>query len=407
MNIGIIGGGPAGCALAYFLKREKHHNITIYEREQVVGGCCQTRFFDSIPYEFGPQILFTDKEWIKEFFSRWLKNKLPRGGEYYYLCSIDGELDNMHNFPITPENILKLPAAEKIIYELYQVDPCKPDYGNLEDYCISRVGKTLYETYLKNYNRKAWCRDPRDIDCDWVAFRPLALAEKRGRFGNQWAGHPGNYNPLWEDLAKDAKIVNGNVTVDADFNFYSENCKIIDDIVFSTISLNDELEFIDTCKIYVVLKSEKTLFSSCFNTFPNNFNFVRAFEYRLQYEVESEYTLIDFAFPTQGEIQIDDYIREVKGFCKDKFGLDCVEIWADYRKRIYPVASKKNMVLYTDTLNSIKHKPVIPLGRAGFHAYISKDTCIRMAREIADGLDELLNPNTKIEKLKKIRLDMH
>lgn len=407
MNIGIIGGGPAGCALAYFLKENGYRNITIYEKEDVVGGCCRTRFFDSIPYEFGPQILFTNEGWIKDFFSRWLNNKLPAKGRYFYLCSIDGELENMHDFPVTPKNVLKLPDAEKIIYELYQVDPDTPNYANFEDYCISRVGKTLYETYFKNYNLKAWCRDPKEMDCDWVKFRPLTLSESKGRFEDQWEGHPGNYNPLWDSLVEDVNYVNGNVTVDDDFNFFYNEAKINEDIIFSTISLNDDLEFIDTCKIYAALKSEKPLFQSCFNTFPNNHNFVRAFEYRHQYEVESEYTLIDFAFPTQGKPRTDDYIKEVRSFCKGKFGLDSTEIWVDYRKKIYPVSSKKNKALYTNTINLIKHKPVIPLGRAGLHAYISKDTCIRMARDIADGIDELLNPNTKIEKLQTIRLNMH
>jgi len=48
MRVAIIGGGPAGCAAAYFLRKKGITDITFYERT-TVGGCAYTKFYDNIP----------------------------------------------------------------------------------------------------------------------------------------------------------------------------------------------------------------------------------------------------------------------------------------------------------------------------------------------------------------------
>ena len=137
MKVIILGGGPAGCAAAYLLKNKGITDIDLVEKDKI-GGCAYTRFYDSIPYEFGPQVLYTDEPEIQEIFERFVKNKKPptEDGHYHPKLSVDGKIDNPQDFPSTTSNVLKLDNPLKAIYELYNLNLEKPDFSNFENYML-------------------------------------------------------------------------------------------------------------------------------------------------------------------------------------------------------------------------------------------------------------------------------
>lgn len=79
----------------------------------------------------------------------------------------------------------------------------------------------------------------------------------------------------------------------------------------------------------------------------------------------------------------------------------------DNREKIYPLATRKNIDYFKHLLDDSAGKNIIPLGRAGMHAYVSKDTCVRMGMELADYLDELMNPGKKVQRLASMRKNLH
>jgi phytoene dehydrogenase-like protein len=52
-KIAIIGAGASGLAAAYFLKKKGYSHITLFEKSDRVGGCCQTAVWEGRPYELG------------------------------------------------------------------------------------------------------------------------------------------------------------------------------------------------------------------------------------------------------------------------------------------------------------------------------------------------------------------
>ena len=69
MHIGIVGGGPCGTYLAYQLSKVGNHKVTLYEREDDIGGCwgvqrTQTGLFT----EHAPRVMFDNYLNTKEFF---------------------------------------------------------------------------------------------------------------------------------------------------------------------------------------------------------------------------------------------------------------------------------------------------------------------------------------------------
>jgi len=76
MKVVILGGGPAGCAAAHQLALKGVNDVTIVERE-ALGGCCRTQFYEGIPYEFGPQVMYTDEDRLRQVFESFLTQNTP------------------------------------------------------------------------------------------------------------------------------------------------------------------------------------------------------------------------------------------------------------------------------------------------------------------------------------------
>lgn len=406
----ILGAGPAGCATAYFLKAKGLDDITVVER-RAIGGCSRTRTYHDIPYEFGPQVMYTDEARLRAVFETFLRLTPPptADGRYRPALSIDGNLDeaSIHSFPVTFANILRLPNAAEVIEELYNVNLEKPDYSSFEAYVISRIGPTLYRLYVEGYNTKQWRIHPRDMDAEWARFRPFTLrGDDAGMFKHDWQGHPGNYNPIWEGMLKGVKVVKGEARLSDDYETVTVDGSIVTaDLIVSTLPLADALDFVSACLVYVGIRSASTLMPSYATSFPNNYEFVRVMEYRQQYAVDSDYTLLDFQFPWIGTCPTDEFIAQAKWFVREKLGREVAELWVDNRERIYPVSTKANLDLVERQLQRASRSAVVPLGRCGVHAYVSKDTCIRMAIILAERLDDVLSgdPDRKLHVLRLFR----
>ncbi len=57
----IIGGGFAGCCAAHHLK-DKGFDITMVEKESVLGGGCRTFEYAGHPFTYGPRHFITKDE---------------------------------------------------------------------------------------------------------------------------------------------------------------------------------------------------------------------------------------------------------------------------------------------------------------------------------------------------------
>ena len=250
MKILILGAGPAGCACAYMLNQLGYDNITIVENN-LIGGCAHTRIYNNIPYEFGPQIMYTDEKRLQNIFEKFLIQHAPKtyDNEYHPALLVDGTLENVHDFPITISNVLKQEDPVKIIEELYHVNLDKPDFSNFENYMISRIGNSLYEKYVKNYNIKQWKIHPSKMDAEWAKFRNLTLRKSPDMFKGKWQGHPGDYNPMWDGMLKNVNIKKGHAYVNDNYDqVLIDGSNVINeyDLILNTLLLNSKLDYIST-----------------------------------------------------------------------------------------------------------------------------------------------------------------
>ncbi|MCX4353003.1 MAG: FAD-dependent oxidoreductase [Lachnospiraceae bacterium] len=418
-DILILGGGISGCTVAYLLKK-RGYCVRIIEKESV-GGLCRTQTMGDIFYEFGPHICYANENTTAyELFHKLLPEF--QYIKYFPKQSMDGEVSNLATFPITVANVLKLPEEDKVkaIEELYHINLDAPNYDNFEKYIISRVGKTMYEYCYKNYNKKQWGLEPKNMDSEWAKFRNFYLRSgDYGMFGDLWQGHPGDYNPFFNRLTENIEIIYDTVEkIIYEGQHISEimtkNGKYMADIIISTLPIdfvlnrNDELDYRGITKLFYLLKGESGL-PTYLCTFPNHYSWTRITDYGLQAKQKNENSLISFAVPHSSKEKEPDFsgwIREADCFVKEKLCKEILERRVSNFDYVYPVSSGEMLRKYDDLIKNVSEiDNLVTFGRLGLYSYISMCTAINQANDVAENIHSILKMecNEKYQYYRKLR----
>tara|TARA_Y100000588_G_C14243046_1_gene920245 strand:+ start:616 stop:1932 length:1317 start_codon:yes stop_codon:yes gene_type:complete len=154
-KIHILGGGPAGMALAYYANK---NNIpfNLFEKNDTIGGNCRTIQYNDFRFDTGAH-RFHDKNLevtndIKCLMGDELL-KVASPSKIYY----NGK---MINFPLSILDVIKkinLKTNLKIIKENIMLQ-FKKDYivDNFQEFAYSTYGNTLSNLFLTNYSEKLW-----------------------------------------------------------------------------------------------------------------------------------------------------------------------------------------------------------------------------------------------------------
>lgn len=387
----VLGGGLAGLSFAYELNKAGYQ-VTLFEKENYIGGLCHTDKVKGIMSEFGPHVLYWKTKEQKKWWEQFLANKLK---EYYVRLSNDGTLTDTFDFPISKNNLKRL--KDKGTYTTNEQST------NFEEYLISSVGEKAYNSFIKGYNIKQWGIEPSQMDAEWCKFRPLTIKEESPpkMFGNLEAGYPEfGYNSFFKALTKGIDVQRVSKIVDLDFKknkvtkikFTNRTIKVgEDDIVINTLPIdmffNEKLEWRNIMKIYVVLAGNKVM-PTYSTTFPNNYSFTRIVEYSQQSGQEiPDRTLISFAFPYSSKeestkIHLKTWLADIDLFFKTNIPDVCFA--SDYifrnKKNVYPLSTKSNLDMLDKMLkffSSIDN--LYTGGRMGLYAYISMANVVEMA----------------------------
>ena len=69
-NVIIVGAGPSGLSTAYFLKkRNRCLNVTVLEKELLIGGLGRTEDNGRIRFDMGPHYYYTTNKRVMDFFT--------------------------------------------------------------------------------------------------------------------------------------------------------------------------------------------------------------------------------------------------------------------------------------------------------------------------------------------------
>jgi len=169
----IVGAGFAGAVLAERLASQLGKRCLVIDKRSHIAGNAHDRVNQDgvLIHQYGPHYFRTNSQRIVNYLSQFTE---WHAVDYKILSWVDGKY---WQFPInlnTFEQLLGRPSSTEEMeatLQSWKVDISSPQ--NSEEVVISQVGWKLYEMFFKNYTKKQWKREPKDLDASVCGRIPI------------------------------------------------------------------------------------------------------------------------------------------------------------------------------------------------------------------------------------------
>ncbi len=177
-----------------------HRVLVVDRREHIAGNAYDV--LDAaglLVHMYGPHIFHTNSTDVVQYLSRFTE---WRPYEHRVLTCVDGKLLPM---PINIDTVngyfdttLDADGVAALMASLAE----KRDRINTsEDLVVSQVGQELYEKFFRNYTRKQWGRDPKELDASVAARVPFRLSHDDRYFTDTFQAMPRDgYTAMFERM---------------------------------------------------------------------------------------------------------------------------------------------------------------------------------------------------------------
>jgi UDP-galactopyranose mutase len=203
----IVGAGFAGAVLAERLASQRNATcLVIDKRDHIAGNAfdCHDKA-GVLLHQYGPHYFRTNSDRILEYLSQFTEWHRV---EYKILSWTHGRF---WQFPInlnTFEQLVGRPSTTAEMEETlakWRVPIDKPQ--NSEEVILSQVGERLYEMFFKNYTRKQWRREPRELDASVCGRIPIRTNRDDRYLNERFQALPARgYTAMFERMLGHPKI---------------------------------------------------------------------------------------------------------------------------------------------------------------------------------------------------------
>ncbi|MFE6054265.1 UDP-galactopyranose mutase [Kitasatospora sp. NPDC056446] len=189
--VAVVGAGWAGAAAAHRLHR-LGLAVHVYERAPVTGGHSRAERLRGVLYEpNGPHIFHTANPEVAALVGR---HGMARRYEHRVLTEVylheDDDAPRLLAWPPQVSELRELPLWPRVAAEL-AARPRTPSRTDLEAYCVSIMGRTLFDLFIRDYTEKQWGRSAHELS---AAFAPGRLELRddgyRRLFRDPWEFFP-------------------------------------------------------------------------------------------------------------------------------------------------------------------------------------------------------------------------
>ena len=171
----IVGAGFAGAVLAERLASQCGATCLVIDRRAHIGGNAHDHYDAAgvLLHTYGPHYFRTNSDRIVAYLSQFTE---WHPVEYKILSWTHGRFwqfpINLNTFEQLVGHAATSEEMERTLAE-WRVPIAEPK--NSEEVIVSQVGVKLYEMFFKNYTRKQWRRDPRELDASVCGRIPIRL----------------------------------------------------------------------------------------------------------------------------------------------------------------------------------------------------------------------------------------
>lgn len=196
----IVGAGLYGAVCARELA-DAGHRVQVLEKRDHIGGNCFTRHQPEAgchQHVYGPHIFHTNSPEIWAYISRFTEFN-----SYIHRVQVSHH-DRIYSFPInlfTLNQVFGVTTPTEAEQRLVRERIAIADPRNLEDWCLSQVGRELYELFIRGYTAKQWHKDPRELPASIIKRLPIRTTFDDRYFSDRYQGIPiGGYTAIFERL---------------------------------------------------------------------------------------------------------------------------------------------------------------------------------------------------------------
>lgn len=351
----IAGAGFAGAVLAERLASQLGKKCLVVERRGHIAGNAYDHHDKAgvLVHDYGPHYFRTNSQRVIDYltqFTEW------HPVDYKILSWTDGRF---WNFPInlnTFEQLIGCPSTtEEMEAQLakWRVKIDKP--ANSEEVIVSQVGWKLYEMFFKNYTRKQWHRDPKDLDPSVCGRIPIRTNRDDRYLSEKFQALPKHgYTAMFEKM-----LANPNIEVRLNTDYRDARSQVQFDHLIYTGPID---EYYDHCFGHLSYRSlrfeAETLNQEFFQpamqiNYPNDHDFTR---------------IVEIKHATGQKIPATTIIREHP----QDFGPG--------REPYYPIPAPDTKELYQRyALRAEAEEKVSFVGRLATYRYYNMDQIVAMA----------------------------
>lgn len=354
----IVGCGLFGSTFANRLRDNNKKVLLIDKRPQIAGNVYTENINGVNVHKFGCHIFHTNKKDVWDYVNQFAKfNNYKHKGVVNYKGKI-------YSFPInlmtmcqmwgisTPQEAKKIIEEDKVHFENPQ---------NMEEWCLTNIGKQLYETFIKEYSRKQWNEDPKKLSASIIKRLPVRFTFDDDYFHDStYQGIPiGGYTNLVSNMISGIPVELGMdfATIKDKWKDYADNLVYCGGIDSYFNYCYGELEY---RSLTWENKELKTDFQGCsvVNYTDEASKFTRIIEHKHFENPNMLNTVISYEYPAD---------------------------WKETKDPYYPINNEKNSSLYQKyRLLAKKEKNVIISGRLGSYKYIDMDDTISLALSLSE-----------------------
>ncbi len=177
-HIVILGAGPAGLATGHELS-VSGVKVTVIDRNDFVGGLCNTNEHRGYKFDLGGHRWFTKNEDLNSWFRRLMGDEVvwvERISRIYY----DG---GYYSYPISILNVIRnaglltiAHAGVTYVLSALQYSVFNKSINNMKDAYVAQFGGKLYDMFFRRYSEKVWGLPCEKLSSDWVSQRSAGLS---------------------------------------------------------------------------------------------------------------------------------------------------------------------------------------------------------------------------------------
>ncbi len=160
----IVGAGFAGSVLAERLASQQNKKVLIVEKRNHIAGNAYDEYDEHgiLVHRYGPHIFHTNNKLVFDYLSQFTEWRFY---EHKVLASLNGELYPIPINRITLNKLygMNLQTDEEVKEYFQSVREEKNVILNSEDIIVSRVGRDLFEKFMRYYTKKQWNLEPKEL----------------------------------------------------------------------------------------------------------------------------------------------------------------------------------------------------------------------------------------------------